>query len=296
MSDAHGRFTDWLFAGSEEELPRDLALHASVCADCVRAVAALDLLEEVDLERAGPPGPLAPKGRVRTLLGAGTRAARLGGAAVGAVLVLVVVGGGAAPWLAGLFGASPESGVLGQTATPGPSATQPATASPDPGSPNASASEPAVSTGVEPSGAPWSPPMTPHPTPARTPRPTAAPTPVPTATPVPTPAPTPGPPSAPAGLTAVAFIDRIELTWERPASDPPIIDYLVYRGTLPGEATQFLGSSSLTRSFTDFTAIAGTNYYYVVSARNAISEGPPSAEVGPVSLASPTATPTPSGP
>ena len=287
MSDAHRRFTEWLFAGSDEELPRDLALHASVCADCVRAVAALDLLEGIDLERAGVPGPLPAKGRVRTLLGAGTRVARLGGAAAGAVLVLVVVGGGAGPWLAGLFGASPDSGVLGHTATPGASATQPATVSPDPGSPSASASGPEVSTGAEPSGAPWSPPVTPHPTPRPTPRPTAAPTPVPTATPVPTPAPTPGPPSAPTGLTAVAGTTSIQLTWVRPASDPPIIEYLIYRGTLPGEATELIGKSNLSLSFSDSTAIAGTNYYYVVSARNAISEGPPSAEVGPVSLTPP---------
>ena len=57
--DPHQRFHEWLAAGAEGEPPRDLAIHASVCAGCQESIAALDRLAMVDSGRAAMPGGAA---------------------------------------------------------------------------------------------------------------------------------------------------------------------------------------------------------------------------------------------
>ena len=57
--DPHQRFHEWLAAGAEGEPPRDLAIHASVCAGCQESIAALDRLAMVDSGRATMPGGAA---------------------------------------------------------------------------------------------------------------------------------------------------------------------------------------------------------------------------------------------
>ena len=68
--DPHRRFAEWLETNSDEDPPRDLAVHAAVCPGCQRQIAAIDMLTEVDTTLAGIPqvqppsaGRLAGDGR-----------------------------------------------------------------------------------------------------------------------------------------------------------------------------------------------------------------------------------------
>jgi hypothetical protein len=54
--ESHQRFHEWLAAGAEGEPPRDLAVHASVCAGCQESIAAFDRLAMIDSSRATVPG------------------------------------------------------------------------------------------------------------------------------------------------------------------------------------------------------------------------------------------------
>ena len=49
--DPHSRFQAWLLNGPRGDPARDLALHASVCPECMRWVAAQDALSGSDLGR-----------------------------------------------------------------------------------------------------------------------------------------------------------------------------------------------------------------------------------------------------
>src|SRR5438552_2078893 len=68
-------------------------------------------------------------------------------------------------------------------------------------------------------------------------------------------------------------------SWKAPAHDggPPILAYLVYRGTTQNGET-FLAGAGLTLTFTDLTVTNGVTYYYQVTATNAIGESPRSNE------------------
>ena len=44
MNDLHDRFGSWIAAGSPDELPRDVAVHASGCEACMLGAAAMDAL------------------------------------------------------------------------------------------------------------------------------------------------------------------------------------------------------------------------------------------------------------
>ena len=81
--DPHSRFQAWLLNGPRGDPARDLALHASVCPDCMRWVAAQDALSGIDLGRARMP-PWRP---ARPRLSTAGRVARL--VAVTATLVLL---------------------------------------------------------------------------------------------------------------------------------------------------------------------------------------------------------------
>jgi hypothetical protein len=200
--DPHGRFAEWLTAAPDEEPPRDLAVHASVCRGCQRQIAALDMLANIDPGRAGlPPLRALPTGsRWRT-------ASRVAVAMAGVLAVVAIGIGGWRLLEAGGLGSrpteeSPTQAVLGNTgepegsldSSPSPSAAASATSS--------TAGSPAGSTAASATAsAPVSPPLaTPAPLPisqppAATARPTVRPTVNPTASPRPSPsrAPTPSP-------------------------------------------------------------------------------------------------------
>ncbi|TLZ66884.1 MAG: hypothetical protein E6K12_05390 [Methanobacteriota archaeon] len=94
--------------------------------------------------------------------------------------------------------------------------------------------------------------------------------------------PTPGPsvPGAPRNLHANPGNGTIALTWSAPSSNgnSSITGYRVYRGTSSGDRT-FSVPVGVVTAYTDVGLTNGQRYYYVVTAVNAIGEGPPSSEV-----------------
>ena len=212
MSDPHRRFGDWLASLNPADPPRDVAVHASLCPDCQRQIAALDLLAAIDPSRAGMP-PSRAMALPRWFALPRRVASAIGGVAAVAVIGVVTwalagsAGIGSVP-----AGETPAQEVLGNTGQPEmtlgstPSAV-PARPTPTP-SPGATQGPPLIGPTVPP---PFSslpavqtpppsvaPPPTPRPTRVPTPTPVPPPpTPVPTPVPtlVPTPVPTPVPPA-----------------------------------------------------------------------------------------------------
>ncbi|HEX6473881.1 MAG TPA: hypothetical protein VF114_02180, partial [Candidatus Limnocylindria bacterium] len=87
--DPHLRFIEWLETNSDEDPPRDLAVHAAVCAACQQRIAALDLLTAIDPALAGIP-PARPAPTRGWLLTTGRAAVVVGGVAA---LAVIGVGG-----------------------------------------------------------------------------------------------------------------------------------------------------------------------------------------------------------
>jgi hypothetical protein len=223
VNDLHETFRTWLVAGARDGLPRDVALHASACPDCLRTVAAFDALAGVDPGAAPEPALIAPATRFwtpRTLL------VVRGAAGVAAVALIAAAGFVAA---GGLFGPPPDAltaaqqspqgeGVLGNQGGPSASATASETATVTESAsatvgPSASA-EPIPQDNPPMGGGPppvstLRPTPTPRPTTAPTARPTAVPTVAPTPqpslepTPVATPPPTPTPEPTPTPVESV---------------------------------------------------------------------------------------------
>jgi hypothetical protein len=219
--DPHQRFTEWLEGTADGDPPRDLAVHAAVCADCQELIAAIDMLTAVDPALAGVPmvRPLPLGGWLQTN---GRAAVTAGGLAA---LLAVGIGSWQLIQTTGVVFElpveSPTQAVQGNTGAPQatPSATtqasvQPASEDPTPPSqppasqpvytippyvipppiflqptppPVAPTARPTFRPSVRPTATPR--PPTPAPTPVPTPIPTPVPTPVPT--PLPTPDPTP---------------------------------------------------------------------------------------------------------
>jgi hypothetical protein len=208
--DPHGRFAAWLLAAVDDDPPRDLAVHASVCSACQFEIAALDMLTAIDLSRAGMPPPRAIHSRGR--LGAVGRVA----VAVSGVAALAAIGVGgwrlaeAGGLMSGAASEAPTQAVLGNTGHPeaAPAASPSAGASI---TPEESSGPPSPSPAATPGTVPLPPPavVTPRPTaaPSRTPRPSiiiSSPTPAPTEEPSPTPIPTPVPTLEPSPTPAPA--------------------------------------------------------------------------------------------
>ncbi len=116
-ADLHDRFDAWLRSGASGEPPRDAAIHASVCEECLRKVVALDSLAEVDLG-AAPVPPSLPSERL-TAPGRLRRPAFVLGTAA-AVVIGVATGSLAGPLLLGDRGIG-EQQVQAATGTPAPS-------------------------------------------------------------------------------------------------------------------------------------------------------------------------------
>ena len=216
----HERFADWLTArsaGSDEDPPRDLALHAAGCERCLRSAAAVDTLDTIDVGAADLP-PLRIDASAER--GALLRIARI--AVAGAALVLVAASAAiGSSWLSGVRpiestdqrttpGEGVLAGVPSATAAASPTSTARTTPSPtrsqspSPRTSDAETDEPVTPTFADPQPT-YQPPTTPAPTsaptaaPSPTPAPTrtASPTSTPAPTPVPTPPPTPTPTATP---------------------------------------------------------------------------------------------------
>jgi hypothetical protein len=193
--DPHRRFAEWLETSAEEDPPRDLAVHAAVCAGCQQRIAAIDMLTAVDPVLAGIPTVRAMPTRA-WLRTTGRTAVMVGGLAM-----LAAVGIGSwrlmqASELLGPAVASPTQAVLGGTGLPEPTPTtsvaateQPSSSEPTPPAPAATerpTEQPPVI--VQPTPPPAL--ATAQPTVRQTasPKPTRTPAPTATAPPPPTPA------------------------------------------------------------------------------------------------------------
>jgi hypothetical protein len=199
--DLHERFIGWLLAGGEGDPPRDAAIHASVCAECERWIAAHDALMGVHPGRA----PMPPSRGVPEARGSGWRTAGRLAAASGSLLVIGGVAAVGVPELMHDLGKGPDQGVLAATGTPDPTPWPSSDVSAEL-STTASATATVTASATPPSASPGPSflailptprPATPRPTPTRAvSTPTAkpvTPTPTPTASASPSPTPTPSP-------------------------------------------------------------------------------------------------------
>jgi len=116
MTDPHARFLAWLLDGAHGKPPRDLAVHAALCATCMDWVAAHDALHRIDVGRA----PLPPRNPTAAARPARLRqAGRIAAAAASALLVggAVILGASVILGRAG-NGQEPQGGVLAATGSP----------------------------------------------------------------------------------------------------------------------------------------------------------------------------------
>lgn len=94
------------------------------------------------------------------------------------------------------------------------------------------------------------------------------------------------PPGPPTSVTASNPPGSVHLTWNPPVDDggAPVNSYTIYRGTTPGGQAETPIATGVTgTSFDDvLNIVAGTTYFYVVTASNVVGEGSPSAEVSAV--------------
>jgi hypothetical protein len=198
--DAHSLVDAWLIGGASGELPRDLAVHASLCAQCQASIAAFDMLGAVDLDRAGfPPARVAATQRG---MRRGVAVAAGGVVALSAVAAVAAGGWRLVPG-PGLGGGTASDGptqeVLGNTgqpqasseveigssASPRPSSSAtPAASAPSAGSPPPIAQPTLVPATARPTASPGA---------SHAPSPTPRPSIVRSATPVPSPSPSDSP-------------------------------------------------------------------------------------------------------
>ena len=82
-------------------------------------------------------------------------------------------------------------------------------------------------------------------------------------------------PGAPASLTASGVAPGVKLTWTAPASNggSPITNYKIYRGASSSTVTTLITTVGNVLTYQDSSAVAGTRYYYKVTAVNAVGEG-----------------------
>jgi hypothetical protein len=73
------------------------------------------------------------------------------------------------------------------------------------------------------------------------------------------------PPAAPKGLQAVANEGSISLIWD-PSGDKDLAGYLVFRGTVPGDASQQLTPSPIDQAMFNEAVTRGVRYSYIVKA------------------------------
>jgi outer membrane biosynthesis protein TonB len=242
MMDLHDRFDDWLAGGAQGEPPRDLALHASTCDGCLRAVAVVESLQAIQVEAAGLPPQRSVPGRPRPF-----RIARMVVGALAAIVLAVSVGIGASgmlgtplaaddpatPTAEGVLAGGPTAAATERSASASPTPSASETPTPGPSATDAAAASPEPTSAPQPPPPPPPPFRTPAPLPPppTAPPPTAAPTPAPTAPPTPQP-PTPSPSPTLAACSNLADDDG-DLLIDFPA-DPGCTDLLDNDETDPG--------------------------------------------------------------
>ncbi len=213
----HIGFLEWLVAGAVEDPEPDLALHATRCADCTRAVASFDALAEIELGVVALPAsqsvavaavPLSTDERWGVPPWLTGRGGGLLVAGIGLALLVRVLIGGQGALFQGILGGNggPRQGVIqgdlrngtAPSATPRPAVYGPGAvlggliANSQP--PAGSGAAPAPGSGPTPgAGNAGIPPVTPSPTPSFAASPPGSP--LPGTTPVP-----PTPPTPPAPL------------------------------------------------------------------------------------------------
>jgi parallel beta-helix repeat protein len=140
------------------------------------------------------------------------------------------------------------------------------------------------------------------PTPTPTPNLPPSPTPTPVLTPTATPTPPTSPPEAPTGVSASdgTYSDRVRVIWNASAA---ATGYKVFRNASnsPGSAAQI--GTSIANFYDDASAVAGTTYFYWVTATNSMGgssfsspdTGYLAAATGPTPTLTPTPTPPPGG-
>ena len=100
-----------------------------------------------------------------------------------------------------------------------------------------------------------------------------------TAAEVPTDPPAPTVPEAPVLTADAAVPGSVALSWTVPADGgSPITGYVVYRGDASGAETELVAIGVQT-TYADLGVVAGSTYYYVVTAVNAVGASAWSAEV-----------------
>ena len=107
MTDSHQLVEAWLAEGAIGDPPRELAVHATVCASCARRIGAFDSLAAVNVAAAGSPPPLTAPSPFWLLLARGRAATTIAATVAAGILVV--------------FGASQLIGSIGPPEVPGPS-------------------------------------------------------------------------------------------------------------------------------------------------------------------------------
>lgn len=102
-----------------------------------------------------------------------------------------------------------------------------------------------------------------------------------------------GSPSAPRNLEATVGDRQVDLAWNSPADDggSPVTGYRIYRGTMSGDLS-LLVEVGVILTYADTSVTNGVTYYYMVSAANAVGEGPLSNEASATPIALDTERPT----
>jgi hypothetical protein len=264
MNDSHQILDEWLIEGALGDPPREVAVHAAVCASCARRLGAFDALAAVDVSAAGSPPPLPAPSR----LVVGMAWARIGTAVAGTVVagVLVVFGASQLLGWVGNLDLGPGPSEIAGFVTPDPSRDQ-GTINPDP------AVQPSLS--AEPSG-----------------------TPIPSFIPLPSLSPNEQPPDAPSApflqLNGVGQT-TMSVRWSPGSGGGPVQKWEIWRRT--GSGTWFKlgelppGNLSLTNSGLS----PNTNYSYRVRGVNVAWLGPFSTPITATTLP-PATTPPPSAP
>ncbi|HXD33525.1 MAG TPA: Calx-beta domain-containing protein [Pyrinomonadaceae bacterium] len=86
--------------------------------------------------------------------------------------------------------------------------------------------------------------------------------------------PEPAVPAAPKLISAVRNIDGVTVSWEEPDNGgSPITAYKIYRGTTSGAETFLAAVNAPTLKYLDATAVSTQQYFYRVTAVNAVGEG-----------------------
>src|SRR5207249_3207565 len=87
------------------------------------------------------------------------------------------------------------------------------------------------------------------------------------------------PPGAPQGLSATPGDTTVSLTWSPPTSNggSPITNYLIYRGTT-SEGETLVQTLPVVLAYTDSGLTNGQPYFYEVTAKNGVGQGPRSNE------------------